>query len=155
MIVSVQREDFSVDQVTRELCGERRDIGAVVSFTGLVRDLTQHADLCALQLEHYPGMTERALESIATEACQRWDIEDVAIIHRVGKLLTQQNIVLVVTLSAHRKQAFEAAEFIMDYLKTRAPFWKKEITLDGEHWVEAHDADQDAAKRWNGNDKQN
>lgn len=153
MIISVQREDFSIDDVTRELCAERRDIGAVVSFTGLVRDLTRHADLCALQLEHYPGMTERALESIANEACQRWDIEDVAIIHRVGKLLTQQKIVLVVTLSAHRKEAFEAAEFIMDYLKTQAPFWKKEITLDGSHWVDAREGDQEAAKRWDNSDK--
>jgi len=147
-MISVQQQDFDAAQVAAELCQGRRDIGAIVSFTGLVRDLSSKQNLHALELEHYPGMTERALSEIAQQACQRWEIDDCAIIHRVGRLQTGDNIVLVVVISAHRREAFEACDFLMDYLKTRAPFWKKEITDDGEYWVEAKQSDTEAADRW-------
>ena len=148
MIISVQQEDFDVSAITRQLCAQRRDVGAVASFTGLVRDQSSTEDLVALELEHYPGMTQKALETIAQQAMQRWDIPDLAIIHRVGKLLPQDNIVLVVTISAHRKDAFDACAFLMDYLKTQAPFWKKEITRDGESWVASRASDEHAAQSW-------
>ncbi len=148
MIISVQKQDFDIAKVSQQLCDGRKDIGAIATFTGLVRDLSQNRDLVALELEHYPGMTEKSLKSIAQDAMQRWDIEDAAIIHRVGKLKPSENIVLVVVISAHRKAAFEACEFLMDYLKTRAPLWKKEITRHGEHWVEAKLFDQQAAEDW-------
>ncbi|MBC8508853.1 MAG: molybdopterin synthase catalytic subunit MoaE [Chloroflexi bacterium] len=148
MYISVQTEDFDAAEVSRSLRGERLDIGALVSFTGLVRDHSTNHNLLALELEHYPGMTEKALRSIADSALQQWDIDDLAIIHRVGRLRPAENIVLVVVLSAHRRQAFEACEFLMDYLKTRAPFWKKEITVEGESWVEAKQSDQQASERW-------
>ena len=148
MLISVQTDDFDPTAVATELRGERRDIGAVVSFTGLVRDLTPTRDLVALQLEHYPGMTESALRQIARSATQRWPVDDLAIIHRVGRLQPAEQIVLVVVLSAHRRAAFEACDFLMDFLKTRAPFWKKEITVRGEAWVEARPSDQDDADRW-------
>ena len=148
MIISVQQEDFDISQVSQKLCGERKDIGAVVTFSGMVRDQSADQSLLALELEHYPGMTEKALEDIAKSAMQRWDIDDLAIIHRVGKIKTAQNIVMVAVISAHRKQAFEACEFLMDYLKTQAPFWKKEITRQGEQWVEFKSSDQQASDRW-------
>lgn len=148
MYISVQTEDFDVARVTRELCSQRKDIGAIVTFSGLVRDRSVDHDLIAMHLEHYPGMTEKALETIAQQAMQRWDIEDVALIHRVGRLQPCDNIVLVVVISAHRKEAFEASEFLMDYLKTQAPFWKKEISRNGETWVEARHKDQQAADNW-------
>lgn len=148
MLISVQPEDFDPTAVANELRGARRDIGAVVSFTGLVRDLTPTYDLQALQLEHYPGMTETALRQIGRSAMQRWPVDDLAMIHRVGRLLPAEQIVLVVVLSAHRRAAFEACDYLMDYLKTRAPFWKKEITTGGEVWVEAHQSDQQDADRW-------
>lgn len=148
MYIAVQEEDFDVAEITQKLCSTRQDIGAVVTFSGLVRDQSSDKNLIALQLEHYPGMTEKALESIALSAEQRWDIEDIAIIHRVGHLKPSDNIVMVVVISAHRKQAFEACEFLMDYLKTQAPFWKKEITKQGEHWVEFKQSDQQAVENW-------
>ena len=148
MLISVQQQDFDVSDVSASLRSGRKDIGAIVAFSGLVRDLSSDNDLVAMELEHYPGMTEKALQQIADQAIQRWDIQDIAIIHRVGRLQPADNIVLVVVLSAHRKDAFEACAFLMDYLKTQAPFWKKEITRSGEHWVEARDSDQQAAKRW-------
>lgn len=148
MHISIQTEDFDPALVARDLQGDRRDIGAVVSFTGLVRDLTPGHELVALELEHYPGMTEKALGRIADEACGRWPIDDLAIIHRVGRLQPGAHIVLVVVLSAHRRAAFEACDFLMDYLKTRAPFWKKEITVDGESWIDARKSDEDDASRW-------
>ena len=148
MHISVQTEDFDVAGVTRALCEKRNDIGAVVTFSGLVRDRSSAQNLLALELEHYPGMTETALASIAHKAFSEWDIDDLAIIHRVGHLKPADNIVLVVVISAHRKQAFEACEFLMDYLKTKAPFWKKEITVDGESWVEARLSDLKAGERW-------
>jgi len=148
MIISVQEQDFNLNEVSQRLCAGRNDIGAIASFSGLVRDRSTDNNLIALELEHYPGMTEKALKSIAESAMSRWGIDDIAIIHRVGRLLPAQNIVLVVVISAHRKEAFEACEFLMDYLKTRAPFWKKEITQQGEHWVEAKESDRHAAANW-------
>jgi molybdopterin synthase catalytic subunit len=148
MHISVQSEDFAVDALTRDLIGARRDIGAVVSFTGRVRDRSEAQNLLALELEHYPAMTEKALTDIAEQARERWQIDDLAIVHRVGRLAVGDNIVAVVVISAHRRDAFEACEFLMDYLKTRAPFWKKEITTDGEAWVEARSSDDAAADRW-------
>lgn len=152
MHIAVQQEDFVVQELVDRLLGARRDIGAVVSFTGRVRDRSAAQNLLALELEHYPAMTEQALRQIAEQARQRWAIDDLAIVHRVGRLAVGDNIVAVVTVSAHRRDAFEACEFLMDYLKTSAPFWKKEITTDGETWVEARDSDDAAALRWQRND---
>ena len=146
-LVRVQTEDFNTDAVINDLTKDRKDIGAIVSFIGLVRDLPDQS-LQSMTLEHYPAMTEKALNGIVDTAMQRWDINDVAVIHRVGELKPADRIVLVVTLSAHRKDAFLAAEYIIDYLKTRAPFWKKETTSDGEHWIEAKTSDDDATSRW-------
>ena len=148
MLISVQQEDFDITEVARKLCAKRKDIGAVVTFSGMVRDQSTDQNLIALELEHYPGMTEKALEEISNSAMQRWDIDDLAIIHRVGKLKPSENIVMVVVISAHRKEAFDACEFLMDYLKTQAPFWKKEITKQGEEWVEFKHSDQQAADHW-------
>ena len=143
--VSVQVEDFDISAEIDALTGSDGDIGAVVSFTGLVRDT---GGVSEMELEHYPGMTEAALEAIAAEADERWPLNGIRIIHRYGPLAPQDRIVLVLTASRHRKAAFEAAEFIMDYLKTRAPFWKKETTPQGASWVDARDADDAAEARW-------
>jgi molybdopterin synthase catalytic subunit len=148
MLISVQQQDFNVSEVTEGLRNGRLDIGAAVSFVGCVRDQSAQQNLVAMELEHYPGMTEKALGDIAEQAMQRWDIDDCAIIHRVGRLQPGDNIVLVVVISAHRREAFEACDFLMDFLKTRAPFWKKEITRDGENWVEAKETDNLDAARW-------
>ncbi len=148
MLISIQEEDFNVTDIMHQLCSDRSDIGAIVTFCGMVRDQSPDKNLKALHLEHYPGMTEKALEAIAQTAKQRWDIEDLAIIHRIGELKPAENIVMVGVISAHRKEAYKACEFIMDYLKTRAPFWKKEITQQGEEWVKAKTSDQQAAKNW-------
>ena len=148
MLISVQQADFDVSVISKELCKNRRDIGAITSFCGQVRDKSPDQNLLALELEHYPGMTEKALSAIGEQALARWDIDDLAMIHRVGRLQPGENIVLVVVISAHRKDAFEACEFLMDYLKTQAPFWKKEITRSGEHWVEFKQSDQQASERW-------
>ena len=120
--------------------------GALVTFSGIVRG--GEGDVAAMMLEHYPGMTEAALEEIEAEACARWDLSASLIIHRVGRLMPGENIMMVAAASRHRKAAFEAAEFLMDYLKTRAPFWKKEETPEGARWVDAREADDDAAARW-------
>ncbi len=148
MLISVQTEDFDVTEVSRQLCKNRQDIGAITTFSGQVRDKSPDRNLLALELEHYPGMTEKSLTAIAEQAQSRWDIDDLAVIHRVGRLAPGENIVLVVVISAHRKDAFAACEFLMDYLKTQAPFWKKEITKNGEHWVEFKDSDRQASERW-------
>lgn len=124
-------------------------IGAIVSFVGLVRDVNDGDAVGTLTLEHYPGMTEKALQAIEEEAKKRWDVLDSLIIHRVGTLNPQDQIVLVMVSSAHRGDAFKACEFMMDYLKTQAPFWKKEATSRGERWVEAKDSDDAAQVRWN------
>ncbi len=152
MPVRVQTEDFDLTSEVADLRaaqGERAaQIGAIATFVGTVRDINDGAGVSSLTLEHYPGMTERALEDIVTRARGRWDIFDALVIHRVGTLQPQDQIVLVVTLGAHRGEAFAACEFIMDYLKTQAPFWKKEQTPAGERWVEARATDDAAAAKW-------
>ena len=148
MSVRVQLEDFDVSQEMLALRKKNPKVGAVASFVGVVRDLNDGEDVSTLELEHYPGMTERALELIVNEAKTRWDIYDTLIIHRVGALQPLDQIVLVIVTSAHRGESFKACEFLMDYLKTRAPFWKKEQTSSGERWVEARASDAEAAERW-------
>ncbi|MFV2030876.1 MAG: molybdenum cofactor biosynthesis protein MoaE [Gammaproteobacteria bacterium] len=147
MIIRVQEEDFDIADVNRQLLAGRSDVGAVCSFIGLVRDLPANR-LKTMSLEHYPGMTEKSLQKIVEVAGQRWEILDCTIIHRIGDLKPADQIVLVSVLSAHRKAAFRACEFIMDYLKTDAPFWKKETGEQGEKWVEAKESDSDARKQW-------
>jgi molybdopterin synthase catalytic subunit len=149
MTVRVQREDFDVGAEISRMQGDRTDIGAVVTFTGLVRGEAGGRKLASMELEHYPGMTEAELSRVEEEARSRWPLQDSLIIHRYGKLAPSANIVLVVTASAHRQAAFEAAEFLMDFLKTRAPFWKREEDQDGSGaWVDAREGDNAAAARW-------
>ena len=147
-MISVQTAPFDVGTEQQALTQERTDIGAVVCFTGLVRDFNEKPDVHALTLEHYPGMTERALQDIVSEAEGRWSLQGVRLIHRVGRLEPGDPIVLVAVASAHRRHACEACDFIMDYLKTRAPFWKKEHTVSGQYWVAERDTDIEDAKRW-------
>jgi molybdopterin synthase catalytic subunit len=145
--VRVQTEDFDIAAEVASLTRGCTDIGAIVTFTGRVR--SNDGDLAGMALEHYPGMTEAELARIEAEAHARWPLQASLIVHRVGELAPGDNIVLVVTASAHRQAAFEAAAFLMDYLKTRAPFWKKEVSAAGEGaWVEAREGDESAAKRW-------
>lgn len=148
MTVRVQTEDFDVGM---ELAALRRDnpkIGALACFIGLVRDLNEGSEVSAMTLEHYPGMTEKTLEEIIAQARQRWPISDALIIHRVGPLSPTDQIVMVAVSGAHRGETFSSCEFIMDFLKTQAPFWKKEQTEQGAHWVDARESDTDAMKRW-------
>lgn len=149
MTVRVQIEDFDAGFEIRQLRHARKDVGAVVSFIGQVRDINEGDAVAELTLEHYPGMTEKSLNAIITQAKARWNIMDVLIIHRVGTLQPSDQIVLVAVSGAHRGEAFAACEFVMDCLKTEAPFWKKELTQSGERWVEAKAADDDAKERWN------
>lgn len=148
MTVRVQAEDFDVGEELHRLRQGNPRIGALASFVGLVRDLNHGETVSEMTLEHYPGMTEKALEDIIAQARQRWDLYDALVIHRVGPLMPMDQIVLVVTASAHRGEAFAACEFIMDYLKTQAPFWKREQTPSGARWVDARDSDDAAARRW-------
>ena len=149
MAVRVQTEDFDVSAEIRALQGDRTDIGAIVTFTGTVRGTTRAGPISAMTLEHYPGMTEAELARVEAEANARWPLQGTTIIHRYGALAPGENIVLVVTASPHRQAAFEAAEYLMDFLKTRAPFWKKETGTDGQgSWVDARETDDDALKRW-------
>jgi molybdopterin synthase catalytic subunit len=148
MTVRVQEADFDVGAELAALRANDARVGALASFLGLVRDINDGAAVSGMTLEHYPGMTEKALEEIVAEAKGRWDLYDVLVIHRVGPLQPCDQIVLVAVTSAHRGEAFAACEFIMDYLKTRAPFWKKEATTDGGRWVDARETDDGAAKRW-------
>lgn len=151
MAVRVQREDFDVGAEVRALTAGGTDIGAVVTFTGLVRGEAEGQPIASMTLEHYPGMTEEELRRVEDEACSRWPLQASLIIHRTGELKPGDNIVLVVTASAHRQAAFAAAEFLMDYLKTRAPFWKMETGADGSgRWVDARDSDETALERWRG-----
>lgn len=151
MTVRVQREEFDAAAEARALVGDRTDIGGIVTFTGLVRGEAHGKALRSLTLEHYPGMTEAELQRIEDEAVRRFDLEGALVIHRFGELFPGDPIVLVVTLSAHRQSAFEAAEFLMDYLKSRAPFWKKEAFMDGaEAWVDARETDAVALAKWQG-----
>jgi molybdopterin synthase catalytic subunit len=148
MPVRIQTGDFDVAREIAALRGGDARVGAVAAFVGLVRDINDAAAVSTLTLEHYPGMTEKALARIVDEAKARWNVYDALVIHRVGELKPTDQIVLVVVTGAHRGEAFAACEFIMDYLKTRAPFWKKEQTPAGERWVEARSSDDDAAARW-------
>ena len=148
MSVYVQTDDFDVGAELIKLRADNTKIGAIVSFIGLVRDLNDNAEVSEMVLEHYPAMTQKSLEDIVQQAKQRWDIYDALVIHRVGRLLPTDQIVLVATTSAHRMDAFAACEFMMDFLKTRAPFWKKEQTKAGSRWVEAKESDDQAAQRW-------
>ncbi|WP_230971530.1 molybdopterin synthase catalytic subunit MoaE [Nitrogeniibacter aestuarii] len=146
-MVKVQEEDFDVGVLARELSAGRTDIGAIATFVGLVRGASDGVE--EMTLEHYPGMTEKSLLDIVDEAQTRWQLMSTIVIHRVGALQPGEQIVYVGVASGHRGEAFAACEFIMDYLKTRAPFWKKEKTPDGARWVDARDADDSAAERWN------
>jgi len=141
MKISVQKEDFELGLEVQSLSKRSQSIGAVASFVGLVRDVP-------MTLEHYPGMTERAIAKIVEEASGRWQVMDCTVIHRYGALKPNDRIVMVAVASAHRGDAFAACEFIMDYLKTQAPFWKKEETREGARWVEAKASDDQAAERW-------
>jgi len=147
-IVRVQLEDFDLEAESRRLTDGRKDVGALVTFTGLCRD--EAGTLSALELEHYPGMAEAELTRIAAQATSRWPLTGLTVIHRYGRIPPGENIVLVVAASTHRRAAFEAADFLMDYLKTRAPFWKKEHLASGGSgtWVEAKDVDDKDAARW-------
>jgi molybdopterin synthase catalytic subunit len=149
MTVRIQTADFDVAHEIAVLRDGDRRVGAIAVFIGTVRDVNDDVSVATLTLEHYPGMTEKALGSIVVEAKSRWDILDALVIHRVGRLAPADQIVLVGVTSAHRGEAFAACEFIMDYLKTRAPFWKKEATPEGDRWVDARASDDDAAARWN------
>lgn len=146
--VRILEADFDVGAELAALQGGRTDIGAVATFTGLVRGHTREDDISALTLEHYPGMTERAIEAMIVEAEARFGIQSALVIHRVGRLLPGERIVLVAVAAPHRRAAFQACEFLMDYLKTHAPFWKKETTPTGERWVDARVADDQALRRW-------
>ncbi len=148
MTVRVQTQDFDAGLELAQLRRARKDVGAVVSFIGQVRDFNDGDTVSQLSLEHYPGMTEKALAAIVAQAQSRWDIFDTLIIHRVGTLQPLDQIVLVVVSGAHRGEAFKACEFIMDALKTEAPFWKKEVTASGERWLDAKDSDDVARERW-------
>jgi molybdopterin synthase catalytic subunit len=146
--IRVQEADFDVGAELAALRAGDTRIGALASFIGLVRDVSHGTGVSEMTLEHYPGMTENALAAIVDEAKSRWDLYGALVIHRVGRLQPCDQIVLVAVTSAHRGDAFAACEFIMDYLKTRAPFWKREATADGAHWVDARDSDDTAAARW-------
>ena len=148
MTVRVQTEAFDVGaEIDRLRAGDAR-VGAVATFVGVVRDLNDGAAVSTLTLEHYPGMTEKALEAIVAQARERFDILDALVVHRVGELRPTDAIVLVAVTSSHRGEAFDGCRFVMDFLKTRAPFWKKEATPDGPRWVDARASDDDAAARW-------
>jgi molybdopterin synthase catalytic subunit len=147
-VIRVQQQDFHADQVISELVGNRTDVGAVVSFVGRVREFSGDQPLESMTLEHYPGMTEKALSRILDQAIQRWQLIDGAIVHRVGELRPAEQIVLAVALASHRKAAFQACDFMMDYLKVHAPFWKKERGAQGATWVEARDSDRQAISAW-------
>ena len=147
-MIRIQEADFDLSTEITNLRKGDLQVGAVVSFLGTVRDLNEGSEVHSMTLEHYPGMTEKALEAIVSQAKARWDIRDTLIIHRVGPLKPEDQIVLVAVTSAHRAEAFAASEFMMDYLKTAAPFWKKEETTDGGRWVDARVADDAAMARW-------
>ena len=146
--IRIQTEDFDAGAEIAKLRAGKPKVGAIASFVGVCRDVNDGESVATMTLEHYPGMTEKALAKIVDEAIARWRIIDVTVVHRVGELKPTDQIVLVVVSSGHRGDAFAACEFLMDYLKTRAPFWKKEQTPEGARWVEARSSDDDAAARW-------
>jgi len=147
MRVSVQKEPFDLGAISAEFASGHKDMGAIVTFTGVVRDLPGDP-LQAMEIEHYPGMTEAALKSMSQTAIERFSLGDALVIHRFGRLVPGEMIMMVATAARHRKDAFEAAEFLMDYLKSRAPFWKREITASSAEWVASKDEDEDALTRW-------
>ena len=146
--VSIQTADFDLSAEVAALRAADGGVGAVASFIGTVRDRNDGAGVSRMELEHYPGMTERAIRAIMDQAMSRWSLEDALVIHRHGRLSAQEPIMMVATAARHRADAFAAAEFLMDYLKSRAPFWKKEIGADGAEWVAARDEDEAALTRW-------
>jgi molybdopterin synthase catalytic subunit len=148
--IRVQTAPFDITVEHDALWHGRPQVGAVVTFVGLMRDINAGARVSAMTLEHYPGMTEKALSTLAVEAAARWDLDDIRIVHRVGELEPQDPIVFVGVSSRHRTEAFRACEFLIDALKTRAPFWKKEQTAEGGRWVDARASDEQAAQRWEG-----
>ncbi|MES1982044.1 MAG: molybdenum cofactor biosynthesis protein MoaE [Pseudomonadota bacterium] len=148
MNVSIQQQDFDIAAELSAVRNGNGKIGALVSFAGLVRDFSGDATIQSIYLEHYPGMSERALHKILEQATARWELLDARIVHRVGQLLPSEQIVLVITAAMHRKAAFAGCEFIIDYLKTAAPFWKKEQTSQGVVWVETRDSDVQQMQRW-------
>lgn len=148
MVVRVQEADFEVGAELAALRQDDPQIGALAAFVGLVREINEGAGVSEMTLEHYPGMTERALEEIVGEARRRWVVLDALVIHRIGRLLPTDQIVLVAVVGVHRGETFAACQFIIDHLKTRAPFWKREVTPAGERWVDARAADDQAAARW-------
>jgi len=148
IIVQAAPIDLAAEQ--EALWRGRPQVGALVTFVGLMRDINEGVSVSAMTLEHYPGMTERALRDIAAEAAARWSLEGITVIHRVGRLTPQEPIVFVGVVARHRGEAFRACELLIDYLKTKAPFWKKERAAAGERWVEARDSDETAAGRWDG-----
>ena len=147
-MIRVQQEDFDIGAEIAALTKDRTDIGGVASFVGLVRDVAGGESVGAMTLEHYPGMTERKLAEIEAEALRRWPLSASLVIHRYGRLLPGERIVLVATASSHRQAALESCAFLIDWLKTKAPFWKLEEGPEGESWVAARDSDEDAARRW-------
>lgn len=146
--VRVQKEDFDLTTEVARLRADNPRVGAVVTFVGAVRDMNEGASVAEMELEHYPGMTEQSLQKIVEEACTRWPLAGALVIHRVGPLKPMEQIVLVAVSSAHRGEAFAACEFIIDYLKTDAPFWKKEQTPEGARWVDARVTDEAAMAKW-------
>ncbi len=148
MAVRVQIQDFDLSTEVAKLRMNTPKVGAVVTFVGTVRDLNDGEHVAEMELEHYPGMTEKALEEIVAQAQARWELFDALVIHRVGPLKPREQIVLVAVTSAHRGEAFDACEFIIDYLKTEAPFWKKEQTPSGARWVDARVTDDEAMQKW-------
>ncbi len=146
--VRIQTQDFNVSAELAHLRQQSRQAGAIVNFVGIVRDSNTNQKITSMTLESYPGMTEKSIRTIVEQACRRWQLYGARVIHRIGELTATEQIVLVAVSAAHRGEAFEACEFIMDYLKIKAPFWKKEITPEGERWVDARDSDQVAALRW-------
>ena len=146
--IRVQTEDFDLGAEVNALRAGNARIGAIASFVGLVRDINEGAGVSTLTLEHYPAMTQKALVNIVDQASARWDVINATVIHRVGQMMPTDQIVLVIVASGHRGDAFQACEFIMDFLKTQAPFWKKELTQEGERWVVARKSDDAAASRW-------
>jgi len=148
MSISIQQHDFDLAAELEALRTQSAETGALVSFTGLVRDISDSEKIESIYLEHYPHMCEKALEKIISEAKQRWSLLGVRVIHRIGELKPNEQIVLVATASTHRVDAFAACEFIIDYLKTAAPFWKREQTRHGSHWLETHASDEQRMQRW-------
>ena len=148
MTVRIQTADFDLSTEIAALRSGDLEVGAIVSFVGTVRDMNEGSQVNSMELEHYAGMTEKALADIIVEAKSRWSMHEALVIHRIGKMLPGEQIVLVAVIGQHRGEAFAACEFIMDYLKTAAPFWKKEATPTGEHWVDARSTDDEAMERW-------